>query len=76
MAFGRDIAHGSNGAILEQSWMMKMAREIARTVDQKREMERGQNLRAGREKERKLNQNAECSSSSVADAEAPPAYAY
>jgi len=57
---------------------MKMAREIARTVDQKREMEKGQNLRAGREKERMRNGDiVEGDGSSTTDAsEAPPAYAF
>jgi hypothetical protein len=57
--------------------MMKMAREIARTVDQKREMERGQNLREGREKERMRSEDVEGDGSSTTDAsEAPPAYAF
>jgi distribution and morphology protein 34 len=77
IALNRDSSYSSNGSILEHTWMMKMAREIARTVDQKREMERGQNLREGREKERMRSEDVEGDGSSTTDAsEAPPAYAF
>ena len=65
--FAEGGASSSSGGILEQAWMTKMAREIARRVEEERE-------RAGRERSASSSEKVRLESVTLAAEEAPPAY--
>jgi mitochondrial distribution and morphology protein 34 len=65
--FAEGGASSSSGGILEQAWMTKMAREIARRVEEERE-------RADRERSASSSEKARLESVRLAADEAPPAY--
>lgn len=74
---GLSSPEGSNGGILEQAWMMKMANEIAKKVREEQSKEQRKRAEQGRSPAPSKRRDAAAETSSEDGlSDAPPAYAF
>ncbi|TID23488.1 mitochondrial distribution and morphology protein 34 [Venturia nashicola] len=74
---GLSSPEGSNGGILEQAWMMKMANEIAKKVREEQSKEEKKRAEQGRSRAPSKRRDAAAETSSEDGlSDAPPAYAF